>query len=151
MYRFEVLGDGPERAPLERMVSNQGLNNITFRGLCSSEVVLAALQSSRVFVSLSESEGTPTSALEAMAAGLPVIMTPSNLYQWLIEDGRHGFVTKSWSVGEILGYIDQIVTNDLLRQTMEEWAKHRARAETWERKARWITDLMSESLRTRPA
>lgn len=151
MYRFEVFGDGPEREPLTQLALKRGLSNITFRGLCSTEVVLGALHSSRVFVSLSESEGTPTAALEAMAVGLPVIITPSNLYAWLIEDGKHGFTTRSWAIEEILACIDRVVTNDALRQTMGAAAQQRALEESWEWKARWLNTLMGERLQAGPA
>ncbi|MEK7218163.1 MAG: glycosyltransferase family 4 protein [Patescibacteria group bacterium] len=87
-----VVGDGPLRADCERRVRAWGLSaRVTFAGwLPAQEDVARALQSARVFVMNSRSEGGPRVALEAMAAGLPVIATRVGVMPDVIRDGESG-------------------------------------------------------------
>jgi L-malate glycosyltransferase len=70
-----VIGDGPERMDLEEKVNSMKLSgNIKFTGFFKrSDEMIAYLKSSRVFVLPSTREGFGISALEALAAGLPVV------------------------------------------------------------------------------
>lgn len=72
--RLLVIGDGPLREDLKSLADKLGLNGIVeFLGERSD--VGSWLQSSDVFVLPSNSEGLPISVLEAMAAGLPLLVT----------------------------------------------------------------------------
>ena len=70
--RFVVVGDGPERARLERLAARLGVR-AAFRGAVPREEALAALADAHVLVhpSLHDSGGYAT--LEALAAGRPVV------------------------------------------------------------------------------
>jgi glycosyltransferase involved in cell wall biosynthesis len=69
-----IAGDGPERASLEARAKELGLSDhVTFTGhRMDTECIYASLD---VFVLSSDTEQMPTSVLEAMAAGLPVVST----------------------------------------------------------------------------
>ncbi|HEX8714352.1 MAG TPA: glycosyltransferase, partial [Solirubrobacteraceae bacterium] len=69
-----IVGDGPERARLERIVDELGVHaNVRFVGLRTDiPDVLAALD---IAVCCSDFEGSPLSVLEYMDAGLPVVAT----------------------------------------------------------------------------
>jgi glycosyltransferase involved in cell wall biosynthesis len=72
--RLYLVGDGPERAPLEARVAALGLpGRAIFLGARTdvSEVLMAA----DAFVMSSKSEGLPMVLLEAMAAGVPCVAT----------------------------------------------------------------------------
>ena len=73
--RCLVIGDGPERMVLEEKVDVMDLSaNILFTGFFKQySEVIAHMKSSRVFVLPSTREGFGISALEALAAGLPVV------------------------------------------------------------------------------
>lgn len=90
-----IIGDGPERGQAEALVrSLQITDRVTFRGwLPSQEEVIAAMQSAKVFVMNSSSEGGPRVALEAMALGMPVIATRVGVMPEVIEDGVSGVFT----------------------------------------------------------
>jgi L-malate glycosyltransferase len=69
-----LVGDGPERTPLESKVKELRINNsVNFVGY--SHEVNRWLRSADIFVMPSHYEGFSVALLEAMAAGLPVIAT----------------------------------------------------------------------------
>jgi glycosyltransferase involved in cell wall biosynthesis len=69
-----VVGDGPERAPLESAAAALGLTtNVAFLG--HREDARRWLNAADVYVSSSVSEGISLTILEGMSAGLPVIAT----------------------------------------------------------------------------
>jgi glycosyltransferase involved in cell wall biosynthesis len=51
------------------------------------------MQTAKVFVMPSKSEGGPRVALEAMGVGLPVIAAPVGVMPDAIENGRNGLLT----------------------------------------------------------
>ncbi len=70
-------GEGPLRAELERRVEALGLREaVRFEGFVSGAAKLRCLQEADVFVLPSHTEGLPNAMIEAMAAGLPVVVTP---------------------------------------------------------------------------
>lgn len=93
--RMIVIGDGPLRTEMERKSNALKLGNrVTFVGwLPTQEAVSGAMQSARMFVMNSHSEGGPRVALEAMACGLPVITTKVGVMPEVIRDGVNGIFT----------------------------------------------------------
>jgi glycosyltransferase involved in cell wall biosynthesis len=74
--RLVIIGDGPERAALEHAVQRAGLvDEVTFAGALDRDAVYGTLMTADLFVSASRVEGLPVSVLEAMAAGLPLVLS----------------------------------------------------------------------------
>ncbi len=72
--RLVVVGDGPDRSALERLVRASGLQrSVIFAGMTANVASFYALAD--VFVLPSLSEGSPNALLEAMACGLPTVAT----------------------------------------------------------------------------
>jgi glycosyltransferase involved in cell wall biosynthesis len=63
---------------------------IAFMG--ETESVIEVLQRSSIFLGLSLGNGMSMSALEAMAAGVPVVAREGLTYRQLIDDGRSGLL-----------------------------------------------------------
>jgi glycosyltransferase involved in cell wall biosynthesis len=90
--RFLVVGDGPERAEVERRVADRGLHDaLTLVGLV--EDVWPLLAAMDVFFQSSDFEGLPLAVLEAMAAGLPVVATDAGGVTEAVVQGKTGFVS----------------------------------------------------------
>lgn len=144
--RFAVFGDGPNYPEIRELALRRGLQNLHMPGRAEPEEIAAALRSARLFLSTAESEGTPTAALEAMAIGLPVLLTPSNNYDWLIRADVEGLVTSGWEVGEILSALDGLLEDESRRQLMGEAARARAAQFSWKGNAERVSALMAEAL-----
>lgn len=75
--RLEHLGDGRQRASLERQVHQRGLDRlVSFAGsVPAGAAVRRRLDEADLFVMPSRAEGLPRALIEAMARGLPAIGT----------------------------------------------------------------------------
>jgi glycosyltransferase involved in cell wall biosynthesis len=89
--RLEIAGSGPQRADLERTIARLGLGDrVAFLGWVRD--LPPTLAGWDAFVLPSLEEGFPIAALDAMAAGLPVVATAVGGVPELIEDGRTGWL-----------------------------------------------------------
>ena len=89
--RFQIVGDGPQRRALEALADARGLaTHMEFLG--HREDVPRLLASADAFVLPSRSEAFPNSAIEAMAAGLPVVASAVGGLLDLIDHGRTGLL-----------------------------------------------------------
>ena len=89
--RYQMVGDGPRRRELEAAVRARGLERtVTFLG--HREDVPQLLAAADVFVLPSISEAFPNAAVEAMAAGLPVVASSVGGLLDLIEPERTGLL-----------------------------------------------------------
>jgi glycosyltransferase involved in cell wall biosynthesis len=110
-----LVGDGPERTALEALAQREGAN-VYFMGQRSKEEVVKQLHRSHLFVSSSvqlgeQTEGTPTVVMEAMAAGLPVIVTDVGGAKSLVKDGENGFVIPQADQSALIEAIRRLVDN----------------------------------------
>lgn len=85
--RLVIVGDGPYRADLEELTAKAGAGGLVrFEGRKDREQVRRYYQAADLFVLPSLSEGMPNVVLEAMASGLPVVMTPCEGSSELVTD-----------------------------------------------------------------
>lgn len=89
--RLVLVGDGPLRSELEQIVVRLGLDSrVIFAG--NRPDVAAYMQASDMFVLPSEWEGLSIALLEAMACGLPVLVSDCDGNRELVTDGLDGMV-----------------------------------------------------------
>jgi glycosyltransferase involved in cell wall biosynthesis len=89
--RFLLVGDGTERAALERLAHELGIaEHIVFLGERRDvRFLLAGLD---LFVLPSREEGMGIVLIEAMATGIPVVATATGGIVEVVEDGVSGFL-----------------------------------------------------------
>jgi len=104
-----IVGDGERRRSIESQVIESGLTD-RVRLLGESKAVESLLAAADVFVLASDSEGISVSILEAMAAGLPVVVTDVGGNGEIVRDGENGFLVP---VDDVDSFADRWV--DLLR------------------------------------
>lgn len=84
--KLMIVGDGPAKEDLEQQVADLKLeDHVIFTGEISNDHVNAFYQAANVFVSTSESESQGLTYIEAMAAGLPVVVTASDYTDGLLS------------------------------------------------------------------
>lgn len=98
MVRCIIIGQGPEKARLQRLVSRLNLQeNISFlKPLDEAAEVYAYMKAAKVFCSPSVREGFGIVSLEALGCGTPVVTvdTPGNATRHLIADGQNGSIVR---------------------------------------------------------
>jgi glycosyltransferase involved in cell wall biosynthesis len=93
------IGDGPDRAALEKRIADAGLAaRVTLAGRMRSDEVAAALADSDVLVAPSvptksgKREGIPVVLMEAMGSGLPVVASRLSGIPELVTEGVDGLL-----------------------------------------------------------
>ena len=91
--RWEIIGDGPERARLQGLCAQlQITEKVRFLGRQSRKQVAAAMQRCTLFALPSRYEGLGCVYLEAMSAGKPAIGCRGQGIAEVIQHGSNGFL-----------------------------------------------------------
>lgn len=125
-----VAGDGNFMDTARQLTSKVGLGNkVSFLGYVRGENKKGVFLNSDIYVFPTYGEGMPTSVLEAMAFGLPVITRPVGGLKDFFIDGEHGFMTESKDPKVIASLIEKLILDKELRKKMSisvhEYAKER--------------------------
>jgi glycosyltransferase involved in cell wall biosynthesis len=110
--RFEIIGEGPERAALMARAAGHGVAHaFTFTGHCDN--VPARLAEADLFVLPSRSESFPNAVLEAMAAQLPIVASGVGGILELIDDGRTGWLVPPGEDEALAGRIIHLMADPM--------------------------------------
>lgn len=102
--RFAIVGDGEIREEIEAQVDALGLRDaVIFTGW--QRDVAPIYSDMDVFVICSINEGTPVTAIEALAAGCPVIATAVGGLPELLDHGQLGKLVPSGDANALAGAI----------------------------------------------
>ena len=130
-WTLTLVGDGPEREALERQVLQAGLQEkVHFLGYRPDPQTF--LLQAGVFVLPSRFEGMPNALLEAMAAGLAVVVTdasPGPLE--VVEAGVSGLVVPSDEPAALADALDRLAAQPQLRERLGAAAREALRQSDW--------------------
>lgn len=130
--RLVVVGDGPERAHLERRVRNEpALRNVAFEGKVSEARKAELLAQSWLLVHTAEREGWGLVIPEAGLCGTPALAFDVPGVRDTVENGVSGVLVRDDDE-----FVDQWValTNDVVRRSrLAEGAAVRAAELSWDR------------------
>jgi glycosyltransferase involved in cell wall biosynthesis len=101
-------------------------------GALSHPELANVYRTASVFVLPSIEEGMALSVLEAMASGLPVIVTPNTGVTDILEHGREGLVVPPRDAAALAQAILELYENEPKRREMGEAASQTARRWTWD-------------------
>lgn len=120
-----LVGDGAQRAELEtRAQAVEGLPaRVTFAGRVDSSAVPSWLQAADAFALVSPNEGFSCALSEAMAAGLPSVVSDIPANRQLVSDGVHGFTTAVGDTDAIARCFLQLLSDAETRQRMAAAAR----------------------------
>jgi glycosyltransferase involved in cell wall biosynthesis len=126
---FRIVGDGPVRAALASLAAELGLRRTQFVGPVEPADVPPLLRRSRfvVFSSVWD-ENAPLAALEAMAAGRPLLVTRTGGLPELVSQGE-GLMCEVGDSSGLAANLAKAMQQDELCAQMGERALQRARAE----------------------
>ncbi len=124
--RLEIVGDGPELESLRALARGLGVADAAvFAGAFADAAPRIAHYACLVVAS--EVEGLPNVALEAMAAGVPVVAPPVGDLVSLVDDGTTGVVVREASPDALAQAIVRALTDAALRTRARDEGPRRVR------------------------
>jgi glycosyltransferase involved in cell wall biosynthesis len=141
-FMLAMVGKG-DAGPYKSRVQALGLAGwVEFMGQTAS--VVEVLQRSSIFLGLSRGNGISMSALEAMAAGVPMVARDVLTYRQLIEDGRSGLLASGAS--EFADCCVRLLRDPEAARTLGRTAQAAARDYDWPRIADIFLDQIESVL-----
>jgi glycosyltransferase involved in cell wall biosynthesis len=123
---LRLVGDGPERGALERVVKERGLeDNVTLEGACNQDRVLSFYRQTDIFVLASFAEGVPVVLMEAMAMEIPCVATWVTGVPELIRHGVDGSLIPPADEEQLAQAIALLVDDAELRRRLGTSARAR--------------------------
>jgi len=119
---LRVVGDGPYLEDIQRYVSSNNIKNVVFCGnLTGKKKSLEFINSCIYVFPTSYGEGMPTTVLEAMAFGLPIITRRVGGLKDFFEDGKMGYITESKDPSVFAKLLKSLLDNPTKIKEMGEY------------------------------
>jgi glycosyltransferase involved in cell wall biosynthesis len=128
VLRVTMIGEGPDRASLEAHVRRSGLERcVELPG--ERDDVRPDLRGADVFVLPSHAEGLSNALLEAMAHGLPVVVSnvPGNVD--VVRDDLNGIVFPAGDAVALADCLERLVADEATRARLGKAARATVEAE----------------------
>jgi glycosyltransferase involved in cell wall biosynthesis len=114
-----MVGDGPDRESVERRAHQLGIvRDSLFLGY--QEDVAQFYAAFDALILPSANEGTPVSAIEALAGGRPVVATDVGGVPDVVRDGIDGFLVEPGDVDAMADRLARLAADADLRRRMGE-------------------------------
>lgn len=131
--RLILLGKGSQETEIKEIFNDAGImDHVYLGGVAAQNELPDYYQASDLYISASYSDGSSVSLMEALASGLPVLVSDIPGNQEWINQAENGYLFETGSVEKLTNAILNIVKNkNLLPQIRQEARK------TAEKKANW--------------
>jgi glycosyltransferase involved in cell wall biosynthesis len=144
---LEVVGDGPERAALERLATHLGVGDrVSFTGFIDESDLAAHYRAAACYVHMTREETFGLSLIEASYCGLPVVAVAEGGPVDNVEDGVTGHLTESTPEGLAAGVREVLWSADGGREMGAAGHQLVARVHTWDRGAAQLLELIERAL-----
>ena len=144
--RCIVVGEGPERARLERAIADAGLEEAVWLTGDRADIP-ALLGAMQLFALPSLGEGISNTVLEAMAAGLPVLATAVGGNPELVHDGVNGALVPVGDSAALAAAIEALADDPARCRSLGEAGRSAARERfDWSRTVAAYLGLYDEIL-----
>ena len=117
--RLVLVGDGPERADLERAAGER----VEFRGALSRDEALRTVAGAEAALLSSDWENLPHSAVESLSVGVPVVSTAVGGVPEVVRDGENGLLVPPGRPEELAAAMRRVLEEPGLRARLAAQAK----------------------------
>ena len=115
-----ILGDGPERRWLEAQVSKHDLTKGSVSFVGWQEDVARHFQYAGCYLLTSNYEGYGRTVAEALATGVPVIMTDVGVAGDIVQNEKSGLIVPVGNKSELVKAMRRVVEDSYLRRVLTE-------------------------------
>lgn len=120
-----IVGDGEKDDKLKTKCKSESISNVYFEGSKQVEEVVEYYAIADVFILPSYKEPWGLVINEALACGLPVIVSDSvGAVDDLIKHAENGFIFKNNNLEQLIKYIKIILSDENVRKDMSEKSKN---------------------------
>jgi glycosyltransferase involved in cell wall biosynthesis len=118
-FHLTVAGGGGALDEAHEWARSNGLEQwVTFAGWVGTDAVATILERADVFILPSYTEGLPNAMIEAMATGLPVIVTPVGSIPDVVVSGQEGIVVPVGDVNALAAAMRWLIVDPDVRTRM---------------------------------
>lgn len=106
-----IVGSGSQLEKAKAIVKEKRLVDVEFLGNISGKDLSNAFKNATLYILPSHGEGMPTSVLEAMAFGLPIISRPVGGLVDFFEENKMGYLLESFEPADYANKIIELLEN----------------------------------------
>lgn len=130
---LDLVGTGDALETYQTLARELGVaERVRFVGYVPREEIPNYYRAAHVFVLPSFNEGLALAGLEALATGLPLILTRTGGTDDLVEEGLNGFTFDWGDVAALTAHLRCLATNRTLARQMGQASRQRAQRFAWE-------------------
>jgi len=130
---LSLAGTGDSLGMCQKLVEDLGITNrVHFLGVVPRNEMPGVYAAAHVFTLPSFNEGMSMAALEAMGAGLPLILTHTGGTSELVEEGLNGFIHNWEDMEALMGHLRRLAQDRPLARRMGDASRQRAEQFSWE-------------------
>ena len=128
-----LAGTGDSLEAYQKLAQELGVSErVRFLGYVPREEIPRHYATAHVFSLPSFNEGMALAALEAMGAGLPLVLTRTGGTDELVEEGVNGYTHDWGDVGALAGHLRRLAQDRPLARRMSLVSRQRAAQFSWE-------------------
>lgn len=147
---LHIISDGEERESLEALSAGLGVRDrVTFLGRVEHEALPGQYRKADVFVLPSKNEGMSNSALEALASGLPLVVSATGGMEEIVTDGQNGFYVDPTDTQAFAEILSRFFEKRELASLLGGESRRRALERSWTRSAEKFKGALSEIRKSR--
>ena len=114
--RLEIIGEGSEKENLKAIVDNLNLNDsVIFKGKIEHSQIADCINNFDVLVNLSEYESFGVCVVEAMACGVPVVVSNAAGLNEVVNSKACGSIVEAHNIGQIVFALEKYISCEGLR------------------------------------
>lgn len=150
-HRFKLLvaGKGNIRKYTQMAREANIAEDVVFTGMLSKEKLVRLYLAGDMYVMLSKFDTFGMVVLEAMAAGLPVIISSNVGAKDIVQEGENGFIISDTSDANCVASKIALLLNETTRNSMVQSAYYTAMQNTWDHVALKYRRIYESILGTR--
>lgn len=143
---LDLVGTGDAEPANRQQAGELGLaERVRFIGYVPREEIARRYAAAHAFVLPSYNEGMSVATLEAMAAGLPLVVTRTGGAAELVEEGENGWIVDWADVEALAAHLRWLVLDRELARRLGAASRRRAEQFSWEAATRNYINMWTEA------
>lgn len=145
---LDIVGDGSKHTEYMEICKNYGIEkSVNFIGRVPNEQVPRYIRDMDVVVLPSLDESFGVSAIEAMACGVPVVVSDADGFREVVRHMETGIIVPKRDPEKLATAITKLLKDESLRETLgSNGVAHVRRHYDWEQNARQMLQLYEEAI-----